>query len=342
MHLVVVSSAKNVAGAAFPEAAGALIAWGLQLEAGPGFACRAGSFQTFRFNPDSLLMDTLLTAAVSDATDHARVRQRVVARRLGAIAIPLFVVFTASVLARIIPFRIVLASWQLELAASLIDAAPIALLGLILVHLAAFLDPSSPILRERKQRFSRMAMAAALGFLLLIPLNIYAVWTGLGHLEATRSRVESDAVRRIDQFRQVVRSATTPEDLQERLQSIGVPALRPSDLRQPLPRLKQQLLDNLDQARGNLEARKTSAGETLREGLWSLIQSVLKLVVAALALAIAFAAVAQGRKSDSSLLESWQSAWDRRLHQSGRRRPHAPAADEEYLRQLSAADDGRR
>ncbi|MBD2718292.1 MULTISPECIES: hypothetical protein [unclassified Synechococcus] len=276
---------------------------------------------------------------MSNTADHSRAQQRVLARRLGAIALALFVVFAASVLARIIPFRVLLASWQLEFAASLIDAAPIALLGLILVHLAAYLDPNSPILKERKQRFSRFALAAVLGFLLLIPLNVYAVWTGLGNLEATRTRVEVDAVRRIDRFRQVVRSATTPEDLQQRLESIGVPGLRPSDLRQPLPRLKQQLLANLDKAQGNLEARKEGAGAVLREGLWSLIQSVLKLVVAALALAFAFAAGAQARNSDISLLESWQRSWDKRTQRGGRRRPHAPAADEDYLRQLSGVDD---
>ncbi len=285
------------------------------------------------------MIDSLLAFSVSYPTDDSRFQQGVFARRLGAIAIALFVLYTANVLARIIPVRLLLASWQLEFSASLIDAAPIALLGLILVHLAAYVDPSSPIIKERKQRISRMAMAAVLGFLLLIPLNVYAVWTGLGNLQATRSSVEVDAVRRIDKFRQIVSSATTPEDLQQRLESIGVPGLRPSDFRQPLPRLKQLLLENLDKAQGNLEAKKTGAGDVLREGLWSLIQSVLKLVVASLALALAFAAGAQGRNSDISLLESWQGGWDQRFRRGGRRRSNARVADEEYLRQLSGGDD---
>jgi hypothetical protein len=208
---------------------------------------------------------------------------------------------------------VLLASWQLEFSASLVDAAPIALLGLILAHLAAYIDPSSPILRQRKQRFSRMAMAAVFGFLLLIPLNVYAVWTGIGNLQATRTKVEADAGRRIDKFREIVSSAASPEDLQQRLESIGVPGLKPSDLRLPLPRLKQLLLANLDQAQGKLEAKKNGADSFLREGLWSLIQSVLKLVVASLVLALAFAAGAQGRNSDISLLESWQRGWNQRV-----------------------------
>lgn len=255
--------------------------------------------------------------SVSDPTDYSRFQQGVTARRLGAIAIALFVLYVVNVLARIIPFRVLLASWQLEFSASLIDAAPIALLGLILVHLAAYIDPSSSILRQRKQRFSRMAMAAVLGFLLLIPLNAYAVWTGIGNLQATKSKVEKDAGLRIDKFRQIVSSATGPEDLQQRLELIGVPGLKPSELRLPLPRLKQLLLANLDQAQGNLEAKKTGSGDVLRERLWSLIQSVLKLSIASLALALAFAAGAHGRNSEKSLLESWQRGWDNRFRKGG-------------------------
>ena len=259
---------------------------------------------------------TVYFFCVSDPTDSSKFQHGIFARRLGVISIALFVLYTANVLARIIPFRLLLASWQLEFSASLIDAAPIALLGLILVHLAAYVDPSSSILKQRKQRLSRMAMAAALGFLLLIPLNVYAVWTGLGNLQATRSKVEADAARRIDKFRQIVSSATTPEDLQQRLEAIGVPRLKPSDLRLPLPRLKQQLMENLDRAQGNLQAKKTGADPVLRESLWSLIQTVLKLVVASLALALAFAAGAQG----------------------GRRRFNYPVTDEDNFQQFSDAD----
>lgn len=277
---------------------------------------------------------------MTDPADHSRAHQRLLARRLGAMATALFVVYVAGVLARIIPFRLLFASWQLEFSASLIDGAPIALLGLILVHLAASIDPGSPMHKERKRRFSRMAVAAVIGFLLLIPLNIYAVWTGLGNLQATRSKVEADAVRRIGEFRQTITAATTAEDLQQRLESIGVPTLRPSDLRQPLPRLKQQLLENLEKAQGNLEARKAGAAAVFREGLWSLIQSVFKLVVAALAFAFAFAAGAQARHSHISLLESWQLGWERSFQGGGRRGPSGSSADHRYLRQLGGADDG--
>lgn len=274
-----------------------------------------------------------------EPSDHPRPSQGVFARRLGAIAMALFILYIANVLARILPLRVLLASWQLEFSASLIDAAPIALLGLILVHLSAHLAPGSPILRQRKQTVARSASAAVLGFLLLIPLNVYAVWSGLSNLEATRTNVEAEAGRRIDQFRQIVSSARNSDDLQQRLESIGVPGLKPSELRLPLPRLKQLLLANLDRAQGNLEARKDRGDSLLRQGLWSLIQSVLKLIIGSLALAVAFAAGAQGHNNNTSLLESWQSSLAIRLQRLSAGRSKAANGAEDYLQQLYRGED---
>jgi len=253
-------------------------------------------------------------------------------------AIPLFVIYAASVLARIIPFRLTQASWQLEFSAGLIDAAPIALLGLILVHLSAFIDPNNPILRDRLQKFSRLAIAASLGFLLLIPLNVYAVWTGLGNLQTVRTNVEADAARRLSNFRKTITAAATVEELQQGLESIGVPRLRQADLNQPLPILKQRLLSNLDRAEGSLEARKAGAAGALREGIWSLVQSALKLGVSSVALAAAFAAGAQRRNSHQSLFESWQAGWGRNRLFRGMNRRKSSIADGKYLRQLHDED----
>jgi hypothetical protein len=288
--------------------------------------------------PPNFQLPKSLVLIVSEPSDYARIQQVGFAKRLGAISMALFVLYVASVLARIIPVSLTLPSWQLEFAASLIDAAPIALLGLILVHLAAFIDPGNPILSEKKKRFSRMAVAASLGFLLLIPLNVFAVWSGLRNLQATRTNVELDAARRLSNFRQIISAASTSEDLQQRLESFGVPRLRAADLAQPLPRLKQKLLENLDKAEGNLEAKKIGAGGALREGIWSLIQSALKLGVSSLALAFAFAAGAQRRESDVSLLESWQSGLARKRPWGGQKRRHSSLSDQEYLRQLHDQD----
>jgi hypothetical protein len=55
-----------------------------------------------------------------------------------------------------------------------VNAATFPLQGLALLRLACFLDPDDPLLERRHRRCSRLAMAAALGFLLLLPLQTSA------------------------------------------------------------------------------------------------------------------------------------------------------------------------
>jgi hypothetical protein len=44
----------------------------------------------------------------------------------------------------------------------------------VLLHLAVVLNPESLRLRKRRDRYARFALAAALGYLLLIPLHLGA------------------------------------------------------------------------------------------------------------------------------------------------------------------------
>ncbi|MEB3199183.1 MAG: HpsJ family protein [Synechococcaceae cyanobacterium] len=241
------------------------------------------------------------------------------ARRLGIIAIALFVLFAASVLARIIPVSLLTPSWQLEFSAALIDAAPSALLGLILLHLAYYLDPQNAALKTGRTRAANLCIAVALGYLLLLPLNTYAVWSGLSNLQATKTRVEADAARRVSQFRTVISAASSAQDLQERLQSLGVPGLKASDLRKPLPLLKERLLENIDKAERNLSSKQANAGATVQLGSWSVLQSALKLGVSSLALAVAFAAAAQRGNDQTSLIDAWQRKLKKRSKKTSSR-----------------------
>lgn len=94
------------------------------------------------------------------------------ADRIGFLASVLVVAFTASVIATILPLRIADPAWQFRFTGTLIDNAPVPLIGLGLFHLAVFINPSSRHLQRRRQSFSAFAMAAALAFFLLIPLQV--------------------------------------------------------------------------------------------------------------------------------------------------------------------------
>ena len=66
--------------------------------------------------------------------------------------------------------------WQLDLISNLINNGSLALVGALLIHLAIAFHPGSDRLRARYNTFRRWALAASIGFLLLIPLQMSASW----------------------------------------------------------------------------------------------------------------------------------------------------------------------
>jgi hypothetical protein len=94
---------------------------------------------------------------------------------LSVASISLLVVFTSTVLGSILPARLMDPVWQLSTTATLINNAPVALVGLAGMHLANHLDPGHSILRRRLSVSARLARFAGVGFLLLVPVQLMAV-----------------------------------------------------------------------------------------------------------------------------------------------------------------------
>ena len=91
------------------------------------------------------------------------------------------------------------------------------------------------------------SVLASLGYLLLLPLQISA---GLGQQRAISSgqasRVNA-AERQLAAIRKAVQQASSADDLSARLQRIQAPALAAADRLKPLPLLKAQVNQALDQ-----------------------------------------------------------------------------------------------
>jgi hypothetical protein len=84
----------------------------------------------------------------------------------------LLVVFAATVLNAALPLRLVDPSWLQGLIQFLLSQGFLPLIALVLVPLAVVINPKSSRLCRRRDRFSRLALVAALGFALLIPLQL--------------------------------------------------------------------------------------------------------------------------------------------------------------------------
>ena len=96
------------------------------------------------------------------------------------VAFSLFGVFTFTVIGRVFPFAVLQPAWQLALALAIISYAYMPLLAISLVLLADRLEDRSSIKASTNIKDSNLlkqlrnfAIPAALGFLLLIPLQAY-------------------------------------------------------------------------------------------------------------------------------------------------------------------------
>ena len=256
-------------------------------------------------------------------------------RSLGVVALVLFVLFAAVLAGALLPFQPLDPLWQLRVSAALVNAALFPLMGLVLLRLVTFLDPEDPLLARRHRICSRLAVAAALGFLLMVPLHINAGLRQNRTISTSQAARIRGAEGKLNQLREAVASAASNDELNQQLQALQGPVLGPADLAQPLPLLRAQVRAVLEQAEQQIERERQQAAPA---SPWLLLPDLLRNVVAFLALAIGFAALAQRPGSPISLLQEWQYRRQRRLGQR-RWRHEAVGLGVEHPQPLLGPDD---
>jgi len=120
-------------------------------------------------------------------------------------AMALFFIYAFNVAAVALPIRPLATAWQISMVDVIINNSIFPLLGLVLAHLAAYLDPSEPRFEAFSQNLRRWALLATLGFLLIIPLQAYNLAKEVGSFRqnaATEQRAyiwsfSKDSVRSI-------------------------------------------------------------------------------------------------------------------------------------------------
>jgi hypothetical protein len=237
-------------------------------------------------------------------------------RLLTLLSAALLVGFAAAMVVVMIPPRLLAADWQWRFSGALIDNGPAALVGLGLLHLAAYLDARNTRLKDCVSGLHRWAAAAAVGFLLLIPLQVVAGVRGLSNASLNEKRQLGQLDQRLAEVRQAIRTAPDLASLQRRIPPEVASSLGPLALQQPLPQLKAQLLTLLDQTQQQFAAR-LSAPRTSR--LWTVIERSLRVVISAPAYAVAFAAMSVRKVSEPSLLDQLLLSWGRWRRRRGRR-----------------------
>lgn len=244
---------------------------------------------------------------MSETPEIRGLETAIVADRLALVALTLFAVYGAAVLAAILPPRLLDPLWQLSSTRITVEAAPIPLLGLALLHLAAYLSPANLPLQRRRQALARLAVPVSLAFLLIIPLQGQAVWRSYRLANAVADQQQASTSERAERVRLAIEQATSPQDLQRRLLALQRPDLRiqldPSRFPAiPLPALKRQLLSQLDQAEGQVKARFSPIDPATADRI---TRESLRVMVSSIAFAVGFAACAQRKGQLVPFLVEW-------------------------------------
>ncbi|MCP9835589.1 HpsJ family protein [Cyanobium sp. Aljojuca 7A6] len=203
----------------------------------------------------------------------------------------LLVVFLAAVATVALPPRLLNPSWQLALIATIITNASLALMGTLLLPLALGFDPTNHRLRARWDAFRRWALPAALGFLLLIPLQGYAAWKFQRTATVAQEQQTTQTSKQLFELRQAINSATTHAELQAKLKKlIGRNAgLSPSEFRMPINELRNMLRARAELASTRM-MQQVEAQAAMKPTLP--LKETIRIAISALAYAIGFAFLA--------------------------------------------------
>jgi hypothetical protein len=159
------------------------------------------------------------------------------------------------------------------------------LLGLLLLRIGAALAvPYRRILsiHARSRFFSRLALFAAIGYLLLVPLIGFANWRMVRMIQL-RQQLQSKRINTNNQLlSQAIDASTSAKDLQLRFQAIGAPPLPEALINQPFVIVKKQAKDFISQAANatKFQATTPASPEVVRI-YWRSIQVMLLALLSA-------------------------------------------------------------
>ena len=240
---------------------------------------------------------------------------------LGLAGWGLLLIYCASLLPSLLQPGLFSATWILGLSNALIDQGPIALLGLVLIHLSATLNREDRQLQSRRNFAAALALPAALGFLLLVPIQVQALWQTAVQMPHQQALVNQALDRKLAQTREMVDQNLQDPGAKRRLlemvsglqQAAGLPPATQDPVKLlalPGSELRGKLMANLDEIESRVRVTRQSQGPA--PGV-SPLASSLRSIVSSLALALAFLASSRRRSEDLSPLLIWQ------LEREGRR-----------------------
>ena len=213
------------------------------------------------------------------------------------VGLGMLLAFLAILLKVVLPPALLRPAWQLAVAEALRSGASVALVGAVLLLLAERLDPDGEGLLWLVTWVRRLAIAAAIGYFLLIPLQVSA---GLRQLSQTSGAQERE-LRRIQQAVAAIERAPTPEALRSAIARL--PALPPEVRAGLAASSPAQRASLVAQIQPQLRRHETRLRELRRQRLVEVLVLVVLDGLTALAYGLGFAALGRSGGGGPTLLQ---------------------------------------
>jgi len=241
------------------------------------------------------------------------------ARQLVRAGNALLVIFAVTVLLALLPPRLFNPTWQLQFNTILVNNGLLALLGVLLRGIATWVDPEDRDLQRGWARLRRLTKLVVLGYLLIIPLQLFALWRAVDASKQNASDQIQGAETRLERVRREVEASRSIDELDARLRRLpGAPPLTREQRALPLAEIKARFNRAAEQSQTRINASPTGPDPLrLQQG----IKESVRVVISALALAIAFRTSASPRTRAPLQLDPEQEAL---FAEAGEQAPSAP------------------
>jgi hypothetical protein len=167
----------------------------------------------------------------------------------------LILVFFAQVISAFFPIALLQPQWIVRASAALRGTASLPLLGTALILLANMIDGSVLPSSRQLVQFRRIATIAALGFLLLIPLQSFATVRSINSQAQARQVELNRVIAAADQLRDAIRAIPGGEQVANRPLGADVETIKTALLKRIQPSVNQaenQLQESKNQALQNI------------------------------------------------------------------------------------------
>jgi hypothetical protein len=208
----------------------------------------------------------------------------------------LFLVFLAQIITTLFPIALLQPEWMVRFSGSLRSIASLPLMALGLIMLANMIDGKVMPSSSHLQFLRRIASLAAIGFLLLIPLQTYGAVVGIrSQLQQGQAQLNS-----LTSVAQLVENASNEPQLRDAIRAIpGADGVADRPLGADIKTIKSALLNKLRESTNSLQ---TQLNDSKTKAIQNIIPPLIRDGIISLAYAIGFAGMGYGRNGNSSLL----------------------------------------